>query len=864
MTTRSRQPRSQRWLLNYATWIVAYPKRVLVLLAVLGALGSWGAAKLSIDSNQLHMMRPDLPEVQALERVIDMVGGAGFLVIGLRSDDPKLLREVADDLNTALSADKAHVRSVTYRLPVDFIRRNLGLFVDTADLLSAKQRIDAYLHDQVRRASPFYVELRPTPPVALHLDDLVEKYGHVGKKSLRDEYTVADDGQLLLLLIKPMWDSSELDRTDAFVRDLRRQLPGLAALHARGVTLREDYNRQTPSGKTVTYGISGAYKMFVDDSLAIADSLAPVSVLAFVAILLITIVFFRKIAPTAIVIGGMVLGTVIAMGFCWLCFGQLNMVTSILGGILMGFGVDYGIQFIYRARIELGLGKAYDVALRDALVFAGRPASVAAVVTAGSFFILITSDFKGFSQFGVLAGCGTLLIALTLFCWSPAILALIGQWDPSAPARWIGTSPLSLTNAEGVEKRIPHPRGLLMIAGVAVLLLSLAAVPWHGDSSTSHSSLSRWTRGIVFEEDTRALLPANQTSVLFQDEINDRFGTMADTVAVYTQTLEQAKEVYDELSQHPQKYDSVLPPVVSLYTFVPPPDQAAKNAKILDEWRQSWTDLNVEDLPQDQRAGADQFLQALQAKPYSINDVPAVYSSQFKELPGSKPENRGYLTFLYAKEDLRNGKAMGRFADQVHHIHCASGRTYESAGPAILYAMLARTVLRDGIWAVILAALWILAVHYLDFRSVPLAAVSVIPLVLGLVCLLGVMAMTGLSLNFMNIIILPILLGFGVSHGLYLLHRFLEGTSPWVALQSVGAAVASSTLTAVAGFGALLVASHKGLQSMGLIACMGLLLTLLASFTVLAAVLQLLHDRRTKPTPASAPPTTAPLGDAPR
>jgi len=113
----------------------------------------------------------------------------------------------------------------------------------------------------------------------------------------------------------------------------------------------------------------------------------------------------------------------------------------------------------------------------------------------------------------------------------------------------------------------------------------------------------------------------------------------------------------------------------------------------------------------------------------------------------------------------------------------------------------------------------------------------------------------------MNLVILPILLGFGVSHGLYLLHRFLEGTSPVVALRSVGAAVASSTLTAIAGFGSLFFAQHAGLKSIGYVACLGLATTLVVSFTVLATVLQLIHDARPKhllgDEDAAAPATAA-------
>jgi predicted RND superfamily exporter protein len=72
-------------------------------------------------------------------------------------------------------------------------------------------------------------------------------------------------------------------------------------------------------------------------------------------------------------------------------------------------------------------------------------------------------------------------------------------------------------------------------------------------------------------------------------------------------------------------------------------------------------------------------------------------------------------------------------------------------------------------------------------------------------------------------------------------------------LRSVGAAVASSTLTTVAGFGSLLAAQHYGLQSIGLVAMIGLSTTLLVSFTVLAAVLQVIYDAQRRESAAPAP-----------
>ncbi|MFL5319447.1 MAG: MMPL family transporter, partial [Myxococcaceae bacterium] len=233
-----------------------------------------------------------------------------------------------------------------------------------------------------------------------------------------------------------------------------------------------------------------------------------------------------------------------------------------------------------------------------------------------------------------------------------------------------------------------------------------------------------------------------------------------------------------------------------------------------------------------------------------VEGVPKQYVESFRELP-TTPEKtadgldaHGYLTFIYPGIDLWDGKEMLKFADQTREIRTADGKLYRSAGLPILYATLAKIVLNDGFWMVVLTAIWILGMHWLDFRKPALALASVIPLVVGLFMTLGVYNLIGQRLNFMNIIVLPILLGFGVSHGLYLLHRFLEGTSPMVALRSVGAAVMASTLTVVAGFGAMLFADHNGLRTVGGLATIGLIMTLIVSFTVLAAVLQILHDRR--------------------
>ena len=435
-------------------------------------------------------------------------------------------------------------------------------------------------------------------------------------------------------------------------------------------------------------------------------------------------------------------------------------------------------------------------------------------------------------------------VTVTVCAWFQLAEVKVSVAGPAVPSPVSSLATSTVTSAVGCAAR----------RTVVVALICAFAVPWgtvelaKGEKPTL---MQRLIRGVNFNYNTRALAAEDQPSIVLQDEINRRFQISSDPIAVTTKTVEEVHDIWLAMTKNPdvdfnvnQEKFSTVDQVVSLYTFVPPPQTGAANTKVLEEWREELKDIDVKSLPPEMQEKAEFFEKVLNKKTYGVDGVPEVYANMFKHLPTTKPENHGYLTFIYPKVSLWDGKNLMNFAEQNSVIKGASGKEYRSAGLAILYAKLARIVLFDGKLTVLLAAIWILVLHYLDFRSVVLAAASVIPLGLGLVMMLGVLSITDHSLNFMNLVILPILLGFGVSHGLYLLHRFLEGTSPMVALRSVGAAVASSTLTAIAGFASLFFAQHNGLKSIGYVACIGLGTMLVVSFTVLAAVLQLIHDRR--------------------
>ena len=104
----------------------------------------------------------------------------------------------------------------------------------------------------------------------------------------------------------------------------------------------------------------------------------------------------------------------------------------------------------------------------------------------------------------------------------------------------------------------------------------------------------------------------------------------------------------------------------------------------------------------------------------------------------------------------------------------------------------------------------------------------------------------GLRLNFANVIVLPLLLGLGVSGAIHVVMRWREEAAPGaMAATSTPRAVVFSALTTIASFGSLALSRHLGLASMGLLLTIAILCSLVCTLVVLPSMLALV-DRQSR------------------
>jgi predicted RND superfamily exporter protein len=140
---------------------------------------------------------------------------------------------------------------------------------------------------------------------------------------------------------------------------------------------------------------------------------------------------------------------------------------------------------------------------------------------------------------------------------------------------------------------------------------------------------------------------------------------------------------------------------------------------------------------------------------------------------------------------------------------------------------------RSGAVAALLVILW----AAVDFRRPGWAALALLPTGLMLLGLLGAMRLLGVAFNPIAVMGLPIVIGIGVDESVHLVHRYRSSGDLVDTLSSTGRAVVLTAATALASFGSLAFAEHRGLASFGLCVALGVGISLLLSVLVLPAAL---------------------------
>ncbi len=181
-------------------------------------------------------------------------------------------------------------------------------------------------------------------------------------------------------------------------------------------------------GFTVGYG--GYVASSIHEHEALAQDLIWATVLVLLAVAAAVAVYNRTWKAVPAVGVPLLAGTLVTFGLADLLVGHLNSNTAFLGSIVVGNGINVGLILFARYLEERRGGGAPLAAMQKAVGHTWLAGLTAALAAGVAYASLLSTDFRGFNQFGLIGGMGMALAWVFAYVMTPP---LVLAWERLSP-----------------------------------------------------------------------------------------------------------------------------------------------------------------------------------------------------------------------------------------------------------------------------------------------------------------------------------------------------------------------------------------------------------------------------------------------
>ena len=817
------------------------PVLVLSACALLTGIAATRALSLfPIETNLLSLLPRNSPEALTYSRSVLQFGSFDYMIVVVESADPgqqETLIKVATYFARAVREGR-YIEAVDYapdsearenQLPEIDERKVPALLTDTqlAHLDRAlHQDLDRRLHRlRLELDLPISAAHRKAllrDPIGLERIVRLDRFRPRGPIQNPNEsgLAISEDGQMLLMVIKPSRPATDMLFSEELMKWLRNA--SRYAIESGG-----------PEASGCRIGFIGSHAEAEKDAFMVRRDLAAMLVVSFVLVVLLFILAVRRIGAIFFVGAPLAVGVIWTLGAATWFFDRISVVTCLFGAALIALGIDYAIH-IYNRYLEERLdGAAVNRALETALCETGRGVLVCALTAAVGFYGMYFTRFEGLQELAIIGGAGILSCLLAMLFVLPPLVVL----SERARARLgLQRSPSSLGLGRLAATVQTYPRLTLTVGLIVTACLGYSA------------------ESIKFDDDVRHL---REQSAEYEDLIRrtaNRFALPAtQAIAIVSApTFEEALDLNDRLYRHLEEAGQYYPILGydSLRTVLPSTrTQLESQAKLRAFLNRNGIDERLrvitkrEDLATTVVSGLHDQMKRWKATATEENLIRFAGGSSpaFAQLVGRyvyrHKERCRIVTHIYP----RQGEWEDRVPDDFVAYLNEDIASLEITGLTFVSSAIKRLLISGMAWAVILVALTVFLLLIVHFWSVRKAAVAVIPVLCSIVWTLGTMQLLGINLTFLNIIVIPLLLGLGIDDGVHILERYYEGGRHDLesAVEQSGRAIVVTSLTTMLAFGTMSLASFPGVREIGIVAVFGVGFALIASILFVPALLQL-------------------------
>ena len=770
-----------------------YPGTLLVLAILLSGVSIYWASGLTFNPRMDNLLPQDLPLIKEFNEVVDKTGGSGPLVVVLEQLNPFQAPEVIGKLARALKKVPG-THFVDSKIPEEFLNNRQLLLVPRADLLRLESLVEEAVDYARGQFGGFFGEDELFNPIKLqtladryHIFEDINPY-HRGKRK-KNYY----------IFVKPKGTVTDTDFTEQYIRLVQEAI---------------DHTGLEKDIPDLVINLTGSLVVRLEENQFIENDLKKSAVLAALLASCIILIYTRSWFSIPLIIFPLLLSLTYTFALTRLFIGHLNVISGFLVAILMGLGIDYGIHLYIRFKQELLKGKTIADAAELVVTQVGRSGLIAMLTTISVFSILSFSDFPGFSEFGKIATLGIICAFLSYYFIFPAQALFYDKihWLRKPRPR------LFTFKISNLYSTTPYFLSTLFLL---LMVASLFLLP-----------------GISFEYDFQKLKGVSPASE-YETVTTDDFGFAFSPTLILTPEKENLFEIHTALEKIKRRSgdQTIIGTKYSLNMFSREEYESKKD--VITRIRKlvyDNMDIIKFSLGNDRY---ENFKKLVNVEPFDEKQIPDNLKKKLRA-------EDDYLVLLLSPADKNFFRVENIYQLKKEVVELKRMMAEENIKVSVLNENLIAAEILDwvkekGPTAMGIAFALVFLILVVDLCSIRLAVITFLPLFTGLALTGALMSVFNVKLNFINIVMLPSIVGIMIDHCIYLSHHILDYSkgASLKSLQETGSAIILSALTSLAGYTSLNIAHHDGIKSIATVVELGIITCTLCALFMLPALFEL-------------------------
>lgn len=798
-------------------------KLLLILVIIITIVAAYFASRIGFEEDIVKFIPKDA-KIDRINYVMQNLNYKDKLFISISFQDTsnvneqELLTLYSDSLfQLVVEGYSSYIHDITNKIPEDRIlsvfsifQKHLPIFIDDKDY----KRFDSLLQ-------PEYVD----NVIRNNYKTLVSPSGFVMKK-----FVAADPLGITFNTLKKLQTLQLDENYDTYngyivTKDSKNALLFLTSKHPSSETslngeLLEGldkiiYRLEQNSGQKIKIHYYGAIAVAISNASRLKIDTNITLTIAFLIIIILLSIFFRKKTVSLIIMLPVVFGIIISLAAMYLIKSSISAIAIGAGAIVVGIAINYSIHIFTHYR--------QTHSIRNVVKELSSPLTIGGFTTVGAFFCLVFLKSEALRDFGLFSGITLIGAALFSLIVMPHMLGRKSTYheEKILQYHWLD----KITNYRPDKNK-------WIIIGIFIFTIFFFFM----------------SRRVGFEGDLTNINYVNP-KLAQSESYFENIGGLSKKSIFIVSTGKNIDEAIIENENLTGKIKTIMSSSNLVKLSSPEMFLISENKQNerIKRWENYWTFDKIQRLKTLVNTSAskygfnlnafDDFYSVLEKKHNAVKlyDDTTIYNL-FLSNYISKTSKMTMISAI-VKAPSQESEAIYKTIENDEKIVVFDRKMFSSKFIDVISS--------DFNLILVLSSLLVFITLFLTYGRIELALVTFIPMLLSWIWIIGIMGLFGLEFNIINIIISAFIFGLGDDFSIFIMDGMLQeyekGTK---VLASHKVSIFLSTLTVIIGFGSLMFAKHPALKSIAIITVIGMFCVLFISITVEPFLFRLLIGNR--------------------